>query len=301
MKKQLVSKCLGLTFAVGMTAPAFGVLVANDPFLTGDNRAAGEYTVGVDVRTQGAAAQGWVGTSGIDGFGVPHAGSTSNYQVNATGNESASVDYESGGRLAWLGSAGSVFNRNITRQLNPIPSSATYYYSTIVNRLGWANSDLNTYAVGGFTDGTQQGLQVGYDDSGTNTGNIPDLVLRAGGQNFVILADAPSSTNQYVLTQLLINTAGDDVINVFLNPTLTTEAALIGAATISITNVNVSDSLTPFTQSRYEAPAQAGVVYWDEVRLGTDFASVTGVPEPASLVLLGLGGVAMLARRRRQA
>ena len=78
-------------------------LLAQDPFLSGDNRAAGEYSPGVDVRTQGAAASGWLGTSGIDGFGVPHAGTTANFQPNATGENSAAVSYEQGGRLQWLG------------------------------------------------------------------------------------------------------------------------------------------------------------------------------------------------------
>ncbi len=37
----------------------------------------------------------------------------------------------------------------------------------------------------------------------------------------------------------------------------------------------------------------------DEIRLGTDWASVTAVPEPSSLALLGLGGLACLRRRRQ--
>ncbi len=296
MKNQLALNCMSIALAAGFTAPAFGVLVANDPFLSGADRGAGEYSPGVDIRTQGAAAFGWAGTP--DGFGVAYAGSTSNYVGNATGNDSASVDYETGGRLSWLGSAGSTFNRNITRQLKPTPSSNVWYYSTIINRLGWADSDANLYAVGGFTGTNGQGLQIGYDDTGTNTGNVPDIVLRAGGQNFVVLADAASSVNQYVLTRLTINEAGNDVIDVFLNPTLTTEANLASQLAISVASVNVSDSLTPFTQSRFEAPGQAGAVFWDEIRLGTDFVSVTEVPEPASLALLALGGVALLGRRR---
>ena len=36
----------------------------------------------------------------------------------------------------------------------------------------------------------------------------------------------------------------------------------------------------------------------DEIRIGTDWASVTAVPEPSSLVALGFGGLACLRRRR---
>jgi len=39
----------------------------------------------------------------------------------------------------------------------------------------------------------------------------------------------------------------------------------------------------------------------DEIRVGDSFLDVTGIPEPASVALLGLGGLAMLGRHRRGA
>ena len=46
-----------------------------------------------------------------------------------------------------------------------------------------------------------------------------------------------------------------------------------------------------------------GGIRIDEIRIATDWASaVSGlvIPEPSSLLLVGLGGLAMVARRRRR-
>jgi len=41
--------------------------------------------------------------------------------------------------------------------------------------------------------------------------------------------------------------------------------------------------------------------FFDEIRVGDSFLDVTGIPEPASVALLGLGGLAMLGHHRRGA
>ncbi len=288
---------MALTVSMGFLsyAPsASATLVAYDPFLSGSNRGAGEYDPGIDIRQQGAAALGWVGSSGVDGFGVAHAGATtSNFQPNAVGEDSVAVDYEQGGRLQWIGVGNFPLDRNVTRQLNPTPSSTEWYFSIMTNRLGWSDVTTNTYAVGGFTDENGNGLQVGYDDTAGN--NIPDLVLRVGGTNVVLTADAPSSANQFVFVKLTINQTGNDTIDVWIDPATLTATT---PSDLTLTSFNVSDSLTPFTQSKYESPGQSGPVFWDEIRLGTTFEAVSAIPEPASLALLGLGGLAVLGRRR---
>lgn len=293
MNRNVLMSAAVLTCLVGGSASA--TLVASDPFLSGGNRGAGEYTAGNDMRTMGAAAQGWVGTSGVDGFGVSHAGSTGNFQANATGEDSAAVGYEQGGRMQWLGVGNFPFNRNLSRQLNPTPSSTDWWFSIMVNRLGWAGTPAtNTYVVGGFTDAAGNGLQIGYDDSAGQDG-IPDLILRAGGTNNVLAADTASSDNQYVLVNLQINPSGNDTINVWTDPA---SVDPLGAADLTLTSINVSDALAPFTQSKYESPGQSGVVFFDEIRLGTTFEAVTGVPEPASAAVMGLGGLLLMRRRR---
>ncbi|MEO0587847.1 MAG: hypothetical protein AAF078_09420, partial [Planctomycetota bacterium] len=240
----------------------------------------GEYESGVDIRTQGAAAFGWVGSAGVDGFGVAATGTTSNYQHNFLGENSAAVDYEQAGRLQWLGVGNFPFNRELTRQLNTTAtavSSNVWYQSLIVNRLGWAeqggfptDAANSTYAVGGFVDGLGGGLQIGYDDTAGD--GLPDLVIRLDGVNQVLLADTDSSVTQYVVTRLTVNETGDDTIDVLVNPA--TVASEPGTYDFSFTAA-VTDSLTPFTQSKVESPGQSGPVFFDELLLTTDFASAT--------------------------
>ncbi|MEM8875013.1 MAG: PEP-CTERM sorting domain-containing protein [Planctomycetota bacterium] len=300
MRKHMIFAAVAAT---AMTVPAFGQLIANDPFLSGDSAGAGEYSVGVDVRGEGAAALGWVGLSGQpDGFGVAYAtptGSlgTSNFQGNALGEDSAAVDYETGGRLQWIGVGNFPGDRTITRQLNPIPSSPTYFMSIMVNRLNWAGTPAdNTFVVGGFTDANNNGLLVGYDDV-LNDGT-PELVFRStndpSGTSTILLPDAPSSDNQLVIVGLTINTAGNDELSIFVDP-----ADISAGPSLTVSSINVTDSLTPFTQSLFSSPGQSGVVFFDELRLATDFASVAGViPEPASIGLLGVAGLGLLRRRK---
>lgn len=296
--KKIVKIAICALLMFSPTAMIHAALVANDPFLSGGDRGAGEYTPGSDVRTQGAAAVGWVGSSGLDGFGVPHAGSTSNFQPNATGEDSPAVSYEQGGRLQWLGVGNFPFDRNITRQLNATPSSSEWWFSIQTNRLAWSgDQSAATYAVGGFTDGSGNGLQVGYDNSAGDAD--PDLVLRSNGINTLLAADTASSDNQLVIVKLDVNTSGNDMISVWADPSTVSP---LGAPDVTITDQDLTSSLAPFTQSKYESPGQSGVVFWDEVRLATDFNSVVGIPEPTSILLLGFGVfVAGVLRNRIEA
>ncbi|MEM6313561.1 MAG: PEP-CTERM sorting domain-containing protein [Planctomycetota bacterium] len=304
MRKHMIFAAAAATaLTTAVSAPAFGQLVAYDPFLSGNNRGAGEYSPGNNLAGQGAAALGWVGTSGIDGFGVPYttpAGSavTGNFQANALGEDSAAVDYEQGGRVQWIGVGNFPADRTINRQLNPIPASPTYFMSIMTNRLAWSGTPAdNTYVVGGFTDATGTGLLVGYDDV-LNDGT-PELVFRStndpSGTSTILLPDAPSSDNQLVIVGLTINTAGNDVLEIFVDPPSLTATS---APTLTVSSINVTDSLTPFTEARFSSPGQSGVVFFDELRLATDFISVTAIPEPATIGLLGLGGLGLMRRRK---
>ena len=292
-KRMAVAACMLLVCCV---TAAQANLVAYDPFLSGDNRGAGEYTAGNDMRTMGAAALGWQGGP-PDGFGIAHSGSTGNFQANALGEDSAAVSYEQGGRVQWIGVGNFPFNRNITRQLNPTPNSNEWWMSIMVNRLNWANDPANdTYVVGGFTDASGNGLQIGYDNS-VGLDAAPDLVLRSNGVNTVLAADTASSDNQYVLVKLDVDVAGNDTVSVWVDPASVNP---LGAADVVISDQDLTSSLAPFTQSKYESPGKSGVAFFDEIRLATTFQAVTEVPEPATLAFVGLGVCLLGATRGRR-
>jgi len=43
-----------------------------------------------------------------------------------------------------------------------------------------------------------------------------------------------------------------------------------------------------------------GYGHLDEIRIGGTWSNVTVVPEPATMVLLGIGGIGVLIRRKRR-
>lgn len=270
----------GLFLALPVAA-ANANLVAYDPFLIGDARGDGEYTTDTDMRTMGAAALGWAGTDGLDGFGISHAGTTGNFQADDDFTlNSGAVDYEQGGRMRWLGVGPGSFDRNLTRQLSTVAAgtaSNTWWFSIMVNRLGWLDPPAaadNTFVVGGFTDASGNGLQVGYSDEAGD--GVPDLVLRTNNTNNVLVADTAPSGTQFVIVELTINDAGADDISVWLNPASVADLDLAGD--VEISSENISDSLSPFTQSKYESPGQSGQVFFDEIRLGTTRDAVVPAP-----------------------
>jgi hypothetical protein len=196
--------------------------------------------------------------------------------------------------MQWIGVGPFAFDRNITRQLNPTPNSSEWWMSLTLSRLSWGNDPANnTFIVGGFVDGGGSGLQLGYDDSAGD--GTPDIVLRSGGVNYQIEADAPANSTRYLLVKLDV-AGGNDTVSVWNSPA---DVLSLGAPDVVFNSFNVSDSTAPFTQSKYESPAQSGVAYFDEILLGTTLEAIIPEPTSMSLIALGLGG--LLAIRRRKA
>lgn len=122
------------------------------------------------------------------------------------------------------------------------------------------------------------------------------IVGTDGGSGSVSFSESDASDIAHFIVLQFNFVAGDDTVDVFIDPTL---AAL---------QANTSDGQLTDRDFAFDRIGLANFNnnptfgFVDEIRIGTtlaDVADVAVIPEPASLGLLGFGGLVMLGRRRR--
>jgi hypothetical protein len=152
------------------------------------------------------------------------------------------------------------------------------------------------------------------DPDTTNSGGIGDFQTTAGDSRFGARVDyggvtTVDSTTSYTLgtTYLLVGrlstdgttgAAGDiDRVELWINPTSLTPGT--ANATVNASTGLAIGALDVFS-SRMVNFADSDRILIDELRIGTDFASVVTVPEPSVAGLMILGGISVFGLRRRQ-
>ncbi|MBK1834808.1 PEP-CTERM sorting domain-containing protein [Roseibacillus ishigakijimensis] len=276
MKRQILDRSLGLGALLTLLAPsAQAALLANDSILTGSNPAAGEYDSTSAIGGQNPEGLGynsaWSGSSGAIVSGLSYSGS------GYSGEEGSALQTTSATR----------FGRNMDTDLaNAFAGTGTIYLSFLASFDGsfssWAG--YAAFEVGGtdYND-PNKALAIGVDGGGL-AGNFMYQVNNGTKTSTAI----PSDTNvHHFLVRFDMDAAGTDDLTLWIDPVLT--GASDPAGGISVTGEELS-----IDNIRLGAGG-AGLTV-DEIRFGTDLASV--VPEP-STALLSLLGVLGLIRRRR--
>jgi hypothetical protein len=147
----------------------------------------------------------------------------------------------------------------------------------------------------GTTVGNTRNMGIQVHDSNSNTNINQDLV---GAPTFLGDSSHGGATHLFVMRFDLSN-SGNDRIRVYLDPLGTSEPGTANAD-VSVGEF-LADRMGAITDFVFGDSAKAAA--FDELRVGTTFADVANlhVPEPASIVLFGLGaiGLASMVRRKR--
>ncbi|QQE12912.1 PEP-CTERM sorting domain-containing protein [Planctomycetota bacterium] len=306
MKKMFATGAL-LSAAMLLTAQASGAVIAHEGF------SADAYTDG-DIRTQQPASVGFAGE---------WAGTTNGYKIAGSVDDTAiAIIPSSVGAVKWPGGS-NVYNRHVERNLASYTAENTYYLSFVNRRGSWAAEsvytddhpgvELKMEATMGFANAeNSEGVKIGYTFHADDTENaLPSLVIKAGTQEILATTGSTYAQTFTTLMKLELDVDGtQDKLSWYVaggtdstpsTSDFSTEA--LAESTAKFKGVYTGDILTgndSLSQLMLGSPDRSGIVYFDEATMATTWADATGIeiPEPASLALFGLGGLAMLRRRK---
>lgn len=297
---------------VAAVSVAQASLIAADSWVGGG---APNYVVNSNLNGQNpTVTPGWTGAGS-----TAWSSGTANLQADAVGLDytpltSLALGYPAGGKGKYIASSTNAFRAANRRMDNYTPEN-TYYMSFLVNPGGsfLATGGRDGYALTGFTNfinganafnnvagaGEVFGLMAGFKGNGDGTAN---LIIRHRGlsednEDVALLANVANET-YYVVARLDVNASGiQEAVTFWVNPTnLTSEANATATAAATGTFASLSMDLNNrIDRTSLVTTNWARSYFWDENRLGTDFFSV--VPEPSTMALLALGGLALLRRR----
>lgn len=221
---------------------------------------------------KGAATDGWAGAWGSGTYNVV-AGLTMPDLPFAT----------IGGAAAGTGN----INRSFTTSIDT-DTEGVWYVSFLLQRTGWVATSGSDFAYLEFPWNAKADWGVASNDK-FNTANIGDSAEAPG---------ANTSDVVFIVGKLVTHAPGTPD-QIFLKA-YTTGSSIERAETANWTIVGGSEDGSGInTTLRLAAGTLAGYqATFDEIRIGTTWADVVPVPEPATALLLAAGMCSLLKRRR---
>jgi hypothetical protein len=321
--------------SLGCARVSNATLIAADSFLVGSpgNPAIGEYDISVANQLRRNTANGAGQNPIIPGFVGPWTGNLepstaiAQWTIATPGTTSPTLTYPAGGRARFAGnSASNTVVRRVQRTLAPYTPSNTYYISLLSQAsletgtgepsgfIGVGFTNTGTTAPNydaNFSDSstTMRGLLIGVAGNGTTVNYVVRHLGATGIVNDAILLNLTGTDTPTRLTIAKLefnddptNPAGNSKMTIWQDPAdLTSESAATAAAAPLVFRTFALANNADITQLTMLGMNYSKPVSFDEPRLGTTWADVAPVPEPAALATLALSGVALLGRRNRRA
>ena len=280
-----------LIVAGGFVTTADAAIIAHDPFLSGATPANGDYVAGADVRGQNPT---------VTGFSAAWAG-TNTRRVDSTSAgltyDVGSIDFGTGGALI-RGANSSTGPQNVRRVSNDPEADVTgdMWFAFLLK-------------AGSTSAGEPMIATLGFD--GSNARDEADMGF--SGTNFTLEGNTIGTvtagvTNLFIGRLTVTGTGGGptlETVDLWINPTDSSSVAQLAATSDIATQYSKDIVFEAWGFERVQITAtgaQNSGNQFDELIVADtldDVNSIIAVPEPASLALLGLGGLMLLPRRRK--
>jgi hypothetical protein len=229
------------------------------------------YSGGGTIGGKGVAGNGWAGAW------VGSGNNTNDTQYYLSTNVTYSDGYYAGDFADTVGSVGGGLAGYIPKRTFSTPLTGTIWLSAIVNYSG--------------------GLVFLYLDANDKTNDVVGLnsgkaVIRYNSGSDSAGKTVASGSVHLLLAKIVESPSGADAISYWVDPNLSGGEGTLGTPDRSGTGADCfgTNSLTSI------GITVAGTSRLDAMRFGSTLAEVTA-PEPATLVLLALGGLTVLRRR----
>jgi hypothetical protein len=280
------------TLWASLVAAVLGTVVSANAQLLSYESFSG-YTVGLQLPavTPAPNVAGYTGDwIGWDWFGqapVVMAGPltyNSSFYLNGSGNHVTLPftpgDFDSSGRASRVldsslvvdGSTAGVRYLSFLYQNGLEQPSSVYQALELLNGQN-AGGNNRALAVGSFGGGVDYHWIVGNESNDQTTGVTGDLAVHL----FVVKFD-------------LSATAASDIVTLWVDPTL----GGVGEPVGGLTQVGLDIAFDRLGFGDYDGNSAS----WGEIRWGGSFDSVTPVPEPSAIALLGLSGLVLWCRQQ---
>ncbi len=283
MKSYLIAAAV---LATGISTSAFAAPIVSESF---------DYPLSANGDTMSGLNGGTGFSAGWVAPGT--AGTTASFL--SAGYNMPGLQSETGGALL-VGSNTSAIYRAIDPSVLPVSDVTTRWFSVILDPTDSTVTNLTQriqFETTSNSTNNGYGMNVDFNTSAGNGQTVVYLRIGSGAGSGTPAVTVPGREPLLIIGKYDGSTLPNASLSLWVNPTdLTSEAQLAATATGAIS----AQALVPAVLGDFVAIRGGAIASVDEMRIGLSLADVAAIPEPASLGLLGLGGLA-LGRRRRNA